>query len=75
MGAVLEFFVSLFDIIARSIRTALSYVGAFYRWIFFLCRKPYYHYDKVEATQINAFIGVAITAGLVKGCLWLAHHL
>jgi hypothetical protein len=43
-----------------------SFIGAFFRWIFFLCKKPYSYYMNQD-TYTNGVLGVLITTLIIMG--------
>lgn len=55
------------DFIFETILYSLfSFIGAFFRWIFFLCRKPYSYYMNQD-TYTNGVLGVLITTFIITG--------
>jgi len=53
----------IFEIIIYSL---FSFVGAFYRWIFFLCKKPYSYYINQDS-YTNGVFGMIITVLIIMG--------
>jgi|GEM_PF-6147408 len=47
----------IFEIIATLL---LSPIGAFFWWIFFLCRKPFKYYDTAQRAKANTAVGAGI---------------
>jgi hypothetical protein len=43
----------------------MGFIGAFYRWIFFLCRKPYSYYMDNSTGNSNVVVGIMVTGGII----------
>ena len=60
MKAIADFIIEIV------IGVVFSYVGAFYRWLFFLGRKPYKHLND-QNTYFNGTLGITVTVFIILG--------
>ena len=55
------------------VEVIFSFVGAFFRWIFFLCRKPFEYYCDTGNDTYNSLLGMVITIGVIA-LIYKAFH-